>query len=97
VLPIAILGETDLDVTTIDPSSILLEGFPPARWSIEDVSAFGECDGRDGYLDLVLKWDSDLINVALGNASKGDEFLSRMTGDSSGGWFLGREGVSIVK
>jgi len=97
VLPVAILGETDLDVTTIDPSSILLEGFPPASWSIEDVSAFGECDGRDGYLDLVLKWDSDLVKVALGNASKGDEFLSRMTGYSSDGWFLGREGVSIVK
>jgi len=97
VLPVAILGSEDLDVATIDPSSILLEGFPPVKWSIEDVSTLDECDGRDGYPDLVLKWDSDDIKVALGNVSKGDEILLRLTGYSDAGWFLGREEVRIVK
>jgi hypothetical protein len=97
VLPVAILGSEYFDVETIDPSSILLEGFPADKWSIEDVGAIEECDGKDGYPDLVLKWDSELIKVALSNTSKGDEFLLRLTGYSSDGWFLGREGVIIKK
>jgi hypothetical protein len=97
VLPVAILGSEDVHVTTIDPKSILLEGFPPSRWSIEDVSQLGECSAGDGYPDLVLKWDSELVKVALGNASPGKEFLMRLTGDSDDGWFLGREAVGIVK
>jgi hypothetical protein len=44
VLPVAILGAEDFDVTMIDPSEILLsrdgieEGVPPLRWSYEDVA-----------------------------------------------------------
>lgn len=97
VLPVAILGSVDVDVTTIDPKSILLEGFSPAKWSIEDVSKLDECSGGDGYPDLVLKWDSELVKVALGNTLPGKGFLMRLTGDSADGWFLGREDVSIVK
>jgi hypothetical protein len=37
VLPVAILGMADLDVTTIDPATLLLEGVAPLRWSYEDV------------------------------------------------------------
>ncbi|MGB5892904.1 MAG: T9SS type A sorting domain-containing protein, partial [Ignavibacteriaceae bacterium] len=36
--PVAILGTNDFDVTDIDPSTLLLEGVAPIRWSIEDVS-----------------------------------------------------------
>ena len=100
VLPVVILGEENFDVSTIDPSSVLLEGFPADKWSIEDVSELDKCNGKDGYPDLVLKWDSELIKVALSNASKGDEYLMRLTGyssDLSDGWFLGREAVVIKK
>ncbi len=93
VLPVAILGSEDLDVTTIDPDSILLEGFPAKRWSIRDVSALDKCHGIDGYPDLVLKWDSKLIKNALRNVSKGDSSLLRLTGYSSGGWFMGMDEV----
>ena len=37
VVPVAILGNEDFDVTDIDPSTILLEGIAPVRWNIEDV------------------------------------------------------------
>ena len=97
VLPVVILGSKDVNVKTIDPKSILLEGFPPSKWSIEDVSNSKTCYGGDGFPDLVLKWDSELIKVALGNASKGNEYPMRLTGYSPGEWFLGREQVLIVK
>jgi hypothetical protein len=37
VLPVAILGSADVDVTGIDPATIRLNGVAPLRWSIEDV------------------------------------------------------------
>jgi hypothetical protein len=36
--PVAVLGTNDFDVMDIDPSTLLLEGVAPVRWSIEDVS-----------------------------------------------------------
>ena len=72
VLPVAVLGTEDFDVTTIDPETILLnrscevcEGVSPLRWSYEDVATPFEgelCDchelGGDGILDLTLKFDT---------------------------------------
>ncbi|MBW2570647.1 MAG: PQQ-like beta-propeller repeat protein [Deltaproteobacteria bacterium] len=69
VLPVAVLGTMDFDVTTIDPSTIKLTREPvdcfvqPIRWSCEDVATpFEEelCDchdlNGDGYMDLTLKF-----------------------------------------
>jgi hypothetical protein len=72
VLPVAILGSDMVDVTEIDPATVLLEGVAPTRWSIEDVGAPVECDGecdpcecwqgyRDGFTDLSLKFSSPAI------------------------------------
>jgi hypothetical protein len=36
VLPVAIMGTDDWDVTQVDPASIRLEGVSPLRWSLED-------------------------------------------------------------
>lgn len=39
-LPVAILGTADLDVRTIDPTTLLIDGSAsPQRWSIEDVAS----------------------------------------------------------
>ena len=38
VLPVAVLGNDDFDVTDIDPSSVRLAGVPPLRSSLEDVA-----------------------------------------------------------
>ena len=69
VLPVAVLGTDEFDVTDIDPATIVLsrEGVEGAvsllRWAYEDVATpFGGelCDchelGGDGYLDLTLKF-----------------------------------------
>ncbi|MGD2200123.1 MAG: prenyltransferase/squalene oxidase repeat-containing protein [Candidatus Bathyarchaeota archaeon] len=67
VIPVAICGTEDFDVTTIDPASVRLhvegveEGVPPLRWSYEDVATpyTGDPGGGhemkgDGFADLVL-------------------------------------------
>jgi hypothetical protein len=70
VLPVAILGTEDFDVTQIDPATVKLsrEGVEvdvsPLRWAYKDVATPFEgelCDchtlGADGLLDLALKFD----------------------------------------
>ncbi len=55
VLPVAILGAEDFDVTQIDPASIRVwledivgEGVAPLRWDWEDVATpFGHFTGKD--------------------------------------------------
>ena len=88
VLPVAILGTEDFDVTTVDPSSLLLEGVSPLRWALEDVAtpSNGElCDcteeGPDGFLDLTLKFDTQEVVAALGVVSDGDVVPLTLSGN----------------
>jgi DNA-binding beta-propeller fold protein YncE len=79
VLSVAILGTEFLDVTTIDPETILLAwdggdgGIRPVRWSFEDVATpfeGGACECHefrgDGYTDLTLKFDTQELVKGLG-------------------------------
>jgi len=89
VLPVAILGTEDLDVTLVDPASVLLEGVSPLRWDWEDVATpydgnfNGDCHelGPDGYLDLTLKFDTQEVVAALGVVSDGDVLWLQLTGN----------------
>ncbi len=79
VLPVAILGTEDFDVTTIDPATIILTregyeetGVSPLRWAYEDVATpfegeLCECHdlNGDGYLDLTIKFDTQELVSAL--------------------------------
>jgi hypothetical protein len=78
VIPIAILGTEDFDVTTIDPATIKLsrEGVTddasPIRWSYDDVAtpfAGDLCDcnelGGDGNMDLMLHFDVPALITQL--------------------------------
>lgn len=79
VLPVAVLGTESLDVTIIDPETILLTwdgsdgGIRPVRWSFEDVATpfegeLCECHELrgDGYADLTLKFDMEELVGGLG-------------------------------
>ena len=79
VLPVAILGTADFDVTEIDPASVKLEGAAPLRWALEDVATpfepstggFEPClncteEGSDGFLDLTLKFEAQEVIDVLG-------------------------------
>jgi len=123
VLPVAILGTENFDVNDIDPSTILLEGVGPDRWAFEDVATPFEpfienescsgctTEGPDGYIDLTLKFDTQMILVQLGlvdsplfdllegaTPSDGDCIMLKLTGylyDGTPIW--GEDTVLIIK
>jgi hypothetical protein len=110
VLPVAILGTEDFDVTEVDPSSVRLEGVAPLRWALEDVATPFEpftgkedaydCteEGLDGYMDLTLKFDTQEIVEALGEVEDGDVLVLELTGNLLGGeGFVGEDVVVILK
>ncbi len=92
VLPVAVLGTNDFDVTTIDPRSITLAGVFPLRWSLEDVATpyeinIEECNiddchelSGDGYVDLTLKFDSQEIYEAIGEVYDRECLILELTG-----------------
>jgi len=90
VLPTAILGTEDFDIADIDPATLMLEGVPPLRCAVSDVSTpvgegAEECEctteGADGYPDLTLKFDKSLIVEALGEVANGDTVVLTITGE----------------
>jgi len=88
MLPVAILGTDDLDVTTIDPTSIRLTGVEPIRSGYEDVatpvSDSNDCncttDGPDGFLDLTLKFKTQKIVEAIDDVNDGDVLELQLDG-----------------
>jgi hypothetical protein len=94
LLPVAILGTDDVDVTTIDPSTIRLEGVAPIRSDLEDVAtpfepfAGGKQDcmydcwgaGPDGWLDLTAHFKMQDIVAALGDAGDRECRILKITG-----------------
>ena len=95
VLPVAILGTADFDVTTVDIDTLLFVGDPnggtavgPLRSAIEDVSG-------DGYSDLSLKFSTaDLVELgALGS----ETVKGILTGELlDGTLFEGMDSIRIV-
>jgi len=89
VLPAAILGTEDFDVSMVDPVSLLLEGVPPLRWDLEDVSRpvdsrehVCDCteDTGDGFMDMTLKFDRQALVAAVGTVADRDTIILTLTG-----------------
>ncbi len=90
VVPVAVLGTEEFDVTTIDPATVMLdrdfdddlEGVYAVRWAYEDVATpvidGEECEcttcGADGYMDLTLKFDTQEVLSTLGDIYDGEVF-----------------------
>ena len=88
ILPVAILGSEELDASTIDPTSVRLNGVEPVRSSLEDVSTPltdpNECEcttnGPDGFTDLTLKFKTQEIVESIGEVDTGDILTLPLTG-----------------
>jgi hypothetical protein len=81
VLPVAILGSAEMDVTQIDPASVTLAGVPASHWAYDDLSTVAVCSANgDGYLDLVLHFDSQALVAALGDVADGDMVSLKLIG-----------------
>ena len=90
VLPVAILGSDELDVNDIDLATVQLAGVSPLRSSVEDVTSpledpqeDCECStaGPDGFEDLTLKFEKQLIVGTLGAVDNGDVITLEITGE----------------
>ncbi|MHC4284521.1 MAG: GLUG motif-containing protein [Planctomycetota bacterium] len=105
VLPVAVLGSEDFDVSNIDAASIRLAGVGPIRSSYEDVatavSDSNECEcsteGPDGFLDLILKFDTQMIVEAIGEVDHGDELILRLTGVLSDETYIGGRDCILIR
>ncbi|PWB74886.1 hypothetical protein C3F09_03200 [candidate division GN15 bacterium] len=105
ILPVAILGTTDLDVTQIDPTTIKLVGISPVRWSLEDVATpvteSGNCAcntlGPDGFTDLAVKFYAEDVAKAIGSVKVGDYITVTLIGKlKNGADFAGSDCVLMV-
>lgn len=110
VLPVAILGTADFDVTEIDASTVQLEGVSALRSSLEDVATpfdgpFSDppdaldctTEGADGFTDLVLHFDAQSVSGTLGNPADGEVLLLTLTGQLNDGTpIVGADVVRII-
>jgi hypothetical protein len=105
VLPVAILGKTDLDVTDIDITSLRLNGVAPVRSGFEDVATpttgLEPCEclvlSGDGTEDLTLKFDTQAIVAILGVVSNGDEIPLMLTGMLQDGTAIEGSDCVVIK
>jgi hypothetical protein len=113
VLPAAILGTAEFDVTQIDLATVKLEDISPLRAAFEDVATSYEpyldkieapdCtpEGPDGYLDLTLKFDNQAIVETLGEVSDGEVKVLQLRGnlkpEYGGTPIIGEDVVVILK
>jgi hypothetical protein len=109
---VGILGTEDLDVTQIDPASVMLEGVPASRWRYKDVTTpveaateQADCQqdctngSRDGYKDLILKFKKKkLIKAlkALGYVEHHGCYSLELSGEMKDGTHFGGEDVIHV-
>ena len=111
VLPAAILGTADFDVTKVDPASVKLEGVASIRWALEDVATpfepftgkedADDCtdEGPDGFLDLTLKFDTQEVVQAIGEVEDGEVVVLSLTGilkEEFGGTPIQGEDVVVI-
>jgi hypothetical protein len=110
VLPVSICGTADFDVADIDVSTVRLAGVPVGWSSLGDDSTPYlpfvnkplhelSCNesGPDGYIDLKLKFENQLVIKAIGPVQKEDVIRVILTGELYDGTkIIGEDIVKIV-
>ena len=109
LLPAAICGTEDFDVTGLELVSLTLAGVAPVHIDVEDVATPFEVnpadclscteEGPDGFLDLTLKFDMQEIVAALGKEIKdGDCMVLELVAElGDGSEIRGKDVVIILK
>ncbi|HEX6428050.1 MAG TPA: hypothetical protein VF008_10210 [Niastella sp.] len=110
VLPVAILGTADFDITKIDPSTLKINGVSLLRSAIEDVATpfagpLNDCSscsnaGADGYADLTVKFDFPLVSATVPDPVVGSCMPLTITGnlkaEFGGTPIIGTDNIVIV-
>ncbi len=93
VIPVAILSSPDFDATTVDPTTVLLEGSEVAiRGKSDKYMAHEEDVNGDGLIDLVVKIDTE--NLDPNALQDGDAVLTGLT--CAGHFIEGTDQIIIV-
>ncbi len=99
LIPVAIVGSADFDVTQVDLASLGLEGVPIVEGHIEfeDVTEPGDnadCDtcfeaprkySGDGFLDLIVKFDAQELAAAIGDRDRDECVVLTLIGNMLNG------------
>jgi hypothetical protein len=112
VLPTALLGTPEFDVTSVDPDSLEILGVAPLRWNYDDVATpfhpytektdpFDCTDeGSDGFTDLTLKFDKkeldEAIEAQFGPLEDGQVIVLQITGELVDGPAILGEDVVVI-
>lgn len=108
VLPAAILGTADFEVSEIDVSTIRLAGVAPLQSNFEDVATpfvpfIGKEDAfdctserADGFTDLTVKFDVQAVIAALGPVTDSDVIVVELTGELLDGSAIIGEDVIVI-
>lgn len=106
VLPTAVLGTAQFDVTTVDVSTVRLKGVAPVRAELEDVGTPQPANalacacnttGPDGITDLTIKFYRAEVERALGPVQVGDVISLEIVGKlKDGSDFEGHDCMVIV-
>jgi hypothetical protein len=112
-MPVAILGESVLDVTQIDPASVRLQGVSPLTSALGDVATpfvpytgktqTSDCNtsGPDGFPDLTLAFGNQTVARALGAVIDGQVIVLSLTGnlksEFGGVPFRGEDVVVVIR
>jgi hypothetical protein len=109
VIPVVVMGTEALDLSTIDPSLVTLEGVLPSHWAWEDVGQPAEpvegpegpdCSDAeipDGFLDLVLKFSTQAVISQIAPVEDGDLIVLTLLGNTDEFPVLGQDVVTILK
>ena len=98
VLPVAILGNEDFDVMTVNASAVLLTwrgissvpGVPPLRWACKDIN-------RDGFMDIGLKYSmEELATYTDTKEPPGNQVWTLMGNLMDGTPIVGYDTVRII-
>ncbi len=108
LLPVAILGTNNFDISQIDTSTILLEGVSPIRYSEEDIAtpfeqlsnkySSSDCTeaGPDGIMDLTFKFNIQDIVSGLDSLEDGEVRVLKLTGNLLDGKTITGEDVIVI-
>jgi hypothetical protein len=95
-LTISVCGTEDFEVSNVDPKSVRLAGVAPWHWKQKDSRLCQ--DGKDGVVDLVLKFKNREVVEALGpDLEDGDEVPLALEGELYDGTAFGGEWFAIIK
>ena len=109
VIPVVVMGTDLVDLTTIDPSKVTLEGVLPSHWAWDDVGGpiepadgFEESDCSateipDGFMDLVLKFSTQEVIAAIAPVEDGDRIVLTLLGETEEYPVLGQDVITILK